>query len=145
MPKVIYDWAVVQAYHDEGHRFVECAKPFGFSHTAWIKAIKRGALKAAPARFRDRRRKYDWSEVQAYYNAGYTYAECIAFFGFQRDTWTAAVKRGDLRGRARALCKLIMTKGIRSTLVCGGSDSVELRGIRPFGAEKFGLGRWDGR
>ncbi|MGA8797634.1 MAG: hypothetical protein WB526_11305, partial [Candidatus Cybelea sp.] len=75
MPKVIYDWAVVQAYHDEGHRFVECAKPFGFSHTAWIKAIKRGALKAAPARFRDRRRKYDWSEVQAYYNAGYTYAE----------------------------------------------------------------------
>jgi 5-methylcytosine-specific restriction endonuclease McrA len=103
MPKLIYDWALVQAYHDEGHGFVECADRFGFCHTAWIKAIKRGALRAAPTRFRDRRRKYDWSEVQAYFDAGHTYAECIAFFGFQRDTWTAAVKRGELLARSRAL------------------------------------------
>jgi hypothetical protein len=38
-----------------------------------------------------------------------------------------------------------MMREIRSTLVCDGSDFAELLGIRPFGAEKFGLGRWDGR
>jgi hypothetical protein len=43
------------------------------------------------------------------------------------------------------VCKLFITKAIRSTLVCDGSDFAELRGIRPFGAEKFGLGLWDAR
>ncbi len=47
----------------------------------------------------------------------------------------------DMNGR---LCKLFITKVIRSTIVCDGSDFAELRGIRPFSAEKFGLGRWDG-
>jgi hypothetical protein len=46
MPRRIYDWPRVQAYYDEGHGFVQCARKFGFSHTAWIKAIKRSALRA---------------------------------------------------------------------------------------------------
>jgi hypothetical protein len=103
MPRKLHDWDAIQTYHDQGHGFVECAKRFGFCHTAWIKAIKRGALRAAPTRFRDRRRKYDWSEVQAYFDAGHVYAECMAHFGFQADTWTAAVERGELKARARAL------------------------------------------
>jgi hypothetical protein len=103
MPRKLHDWNAVQAYHDEGHGFVECAKCFGFCHTAWIKAIKRGALKTTLSQFSDRRRKYDWSEVQAYYDAGHTYAECKAHFGFQPDSWTDAVKRGELNARARAL------------------------------------------
>jgi hypothetical protein len=103
MPRKLHDWDAIQAYHDEGHGFVACAKRFGFKHTAWIKAIKRGSLRAAPTPFRDRRRKYDWSEVQAYFDAGHVYAECMAHFGFQADTWTAAVERGELKARARAL------------------------------------------
>lgn len=99
MPKLIYDWAVVQAYHDEGHGFVECAKRFCFCHTAWIKAIERGALRVAPTRFRDRRRKYDWSEVQAYYNSGYTYRQTAAHFGFCSEAWSKAIKRGEIISR----------------------------------------------
>ncbi len=58
----------VQTYYDQGHGFVECSRRFGFCHTAWIKAIKRGALRVEPSRFSDRRRRYDWAEVQAYYD-----------------------------------------------------------------------------
>ena len=99
MPRKLHDWNAVQAYHDEGHGFVECAKCFGFCHTAWIKAIKRGALKTTLSQFSDRRRKYDWSEVQAYYDAGHTYAECKAHFGFSYVTWAKAVKSGRLSTR----------------------------------------------
>ncbi len=74
-----YDWSAVQRYYDEGHGFVECAEPrFGFSHTAWVKAIQRGELRAKPARYLDRRRKYDWAAVQRFYDEGHTYRECKA-------------------------------------------------------------------
>ncbi|MGC1381929.1 MAG: HNH endonuclease signature motif containing protein [Candidatus Baltobacteraceae bacterium] len=101
--RTIYDWTEIQHYHDQGHGFVECTRRFGFSHTAWIKAIKRGGLQVTPARFSDRRRRYDWSEVQAYHKAGHTYAECLAQFGYTRDSWSDAARRGELTVRARAL------------------------------------------
>jgi transposase-like protein len=99
MAKTFYDWTAVQAYHDEGHGFVACAKRFGFSHTAWIKAIKRGRLRAPAARFADRRRKYDWKEVQELHDSGCSYRQCKAKFGFCAASWTNAVRRGDLRPR----------------------------------------------
>lgn len=102
MPRLIYDWKAIQQYHDEGHGFIECQKKFGFSHTAWIKAIKRGRLRAGDCEFEDRRRKYDWAEVQEYYDDGHTYRECILRFGFCAAAWTKAVRRGELRTRSRA-------------------------------------------
>ena len=103
MAKTIYDWRAVQAYHDLGHGFVECSRQFGFCHTAWIKAIKRGAIRVVARPFADRRRRYNWGEVKAYFDAGHTYAECMSKFGFRADTWTTAVRRGDLNARARAM------------------------------------------
>lgn len=100
MPKKIYDWTVVQAYYDDGHGFVECAKRFGFTHTGWIKAIRRGVLRVAPARFADRRRRYDWAEVQAYYDAGFSYRQCSARFGFCAQAWSKAVRRGEMKPRS---------------------------------------------
>jgi 5-methylcytosine-specific restriction endonuclease McrA len=103
MAKSLYDWTLIQQYHDEGHGFVECSRRFGFRHTAWIKAIKRGNLLVVPSRFRDRRRRYDWSAVQVYYDGGRVYAECMAKFGFSAAAWTAAVRRGELKARAKVL------------------------------------------
>jgi transposase-like protein len=98
MPVCFYDWHIVQRYHDEGHGLVECAKRFGFSHTAWVKAIKRGALIPTSDReFADRRRRYDWSAVQRYYDEGHTYRECKRQFGFSANSWTKAVDRGELK------------------------------------------------
>ena len=93
------DWTAIQRYHDEGHGFVECQKRFGFSHTAWIKAIKRGELVAKTSPFTDRRRKYDWAAVQAYYDEGHSYRECLAKFGFNPNSWHKATVRGEIKTR----------------------------------------------
>lgn len=98
-----HDWAAIQRYHDEGHGFVECQKKFGFTYGAWNKAIRRGELLTAPTLFRDRRRRYDWSAVQIYYDDGHTYRQCREEFGFCAGSWTGAVKRGELRAKARRL------------------------------------------
>lgn len=99
MGRVFHDWDAVQAYHDEGHGFVECQRTFGFSHTAWVKAIRSGRLRTKATPFRDRRRKYDWAKIQAYYDAGHTYVKCMAHFGFCSKAWDCAVKRGAIRTR----------------------------------------------
>jgi hypothetical protein len=81
MPRRIYDWIEIQRYHDEGHGFVECQKRFGFSHTAWVKALKRGQLQSIDRPLGDRRRRHDWAEVQAYYET-HSYRETQLMFGF---------------------------------------------------------------
>jgi hypothetical protein len=104
----IYDWSAVQEYHDQGHGFVDCSRRFGLGHTAWRKAILRGALRVKPTPFVDRRRRYNWAAVQAHFDSGHTYAECVQRFGFTADTWRAAIKRGELRARTRALSLELM-------------------------------------
>jgi DNA-binding CsgD family transcriptional regulator/5-methylcytosine-specific restriction endonuclease McrA len=44
-----FDWAVVQAYYDEGHSVRECARFFGFSTWSWSDAAKQGKVIARPA------------------------------------------------------------------------------------------------
>jgi 5-methylcytosine-specific restriction endonuclease McrA len=100
MPRRLHDWEAVQVYYDEGHGFVECSRRFGFTHTAWTKAISRGTLRVKSTRFADRRRKYDWTEVQGYYDDGHSYRRSKAKFGFCAASWTNAVRRGDLKPRS---------------------------------------------
>lgn len=99
----VFNWREIQRYHNEGHSFVECRGRFGFTHTAWVKAIKRGELVTAETPFADRRRRYDWAAVQAYYDEGHSYRECRAKFGFCAASWKKAVDRGELKARARSL------------------------------------------
>jgi hypothetical protein len=103
MGKRIYDWLEVQRYHDRGHGFVECQKRFGFTHTAWIKAIKRSELRTTPSEFRDRRRRYDWADVQAYHDEGHTFRQCRLEFGFCAAAWTKARERGELKPHKHAM------------------------------------------
>jgi hypothetical protein len=46
-------------------------------------------------------RRYDWSQIRAYYDAGHSIAECRRHFGFSRDAWADAVARGDIEPRPR--------------------------------------------
>jgi len=113
----IHDWAAVQRYYDLGHGFVECQQRFGFSHTAWIKAISRGSLVVAATPFPDRRRKFDWPEVQRFYDAGHTYRECARRFDFAAASWSKAVARGELRARARRQpLHLVLENGARAAV-----------------------------
>ena len=48
-------------------------------------------------------RRYDWVEVQRYYDDGHTVRECRAHFGFSTETWNSAVKRGAVVARPRGM------------------------------------------
>lgn len=113
MGKRVWNWSEIQRYHDEGHSFVECQRHFGFTHGAWTKAIKRGELQTREAPFQDRRRRYDWAAVQAYYDAGHSYRQCKATFGFCAEAWTKAVNRGELKARARSQPLIVLLKNAR--------------------------------
>ena len=39
-------------------------------------------------------RRYDWAEIQRYYDEGHSVTECQERFGFARETWNAARRRG---------------------------------------------------
>lgn len=141
--RVRYDWADVQRFYDAGNGFVACQKRFGFSHTAWIKAVRRGALTLRPAPFADRRRKYDWSEIQRYYDEGHSYRECRKRFGFESMSWFKARQRGEIHTRPLA-------KPLHALLAGGKSRQnikrrLILAGILENRCELCGISEWRGK
>jgi hypothetical protein len=48
-------------------------------------------------------RRYDWQVIRAYYDQGHSMEECRARFGFCKASWTAAVRRGEIAVRPRAI------------------------------------------
>ena len=60
-------------------------------------------------------RRYDWAEVQRYYDEGHSITECQVRFGFARRTFTDAVKRGAVLTRPRtAPLDLYLVNGRRT-------------------------------
>jgi hypothetical protein len=53
------------------------------------------AASSAPAR------RYDWTAVREYYEAGHSAAGCRKRFGFGRDAWAEAIARGVIRPRPK--------------------------------------------
>jgi 5-methylcytosine-specific restriction endonuclease McrA len=66
----------------------------------------------------DRRRRYDWSEIQRYYDEEHSIDECIETFGFCRGAWHKALKRGEFKTRplARALLELLAVGKSRTNI-----------------------------
>ena len=138
------NWVAVQAVHDAGHGMVACQKLFGFSYTAWVKAIKRGRLRTTPTPFADRRRKYDWAEVQRYHDEGHSARQCCKRFGFNLATWWKARGRGELKTRPQVaweIDKLLRIVKCRT--------SIKLRvlgaGILQNRCDICGISEWLGR
>jgi transposase-like protein len=90
-------------------------------------------------------RRYDWDEVQRYYDAGHSVRDCREHFGFAKQTWNNAVKRGDVRPRARAIpiADLLATGRARNRY------HVKLRimraGLKDGSCEECGITEWRGR
>ena len=112
-----YDWAAIQRYHDQGHSRDECIARFGFCLGSWYEATARGDLKAEiNPMFHPGRRRYDWAEIQAYYDEGNSVRRCIERFGFGLAAWGKAVKRGDVRARPqrRPIAEVLLTSKCRT-------------------------------
>jgi hypothetical protein len=46
-------------------------------------------------------KRYDWESIRAYYDAGHSMTQCMAKFGFSRNAWWDAIRRGVITPRPR--------------------------------------------
>jgi hypothetical protein len=89
-------------------------------------------------------RRYDWDQVQRHYDEGNSVRDCIARFGFSRQTWHAAVQRGAVVPRAHPMPmeQLLVADTYRSR------HNVKLRliaeGLKQNQCELCGLTEWLG-
>src|SRR3954471_343902 len=71
---------------DEGLSRAAISARLGLSKSTVSYHAKRLGMPGSPACGR----RYDWAEVQAYYDAGHSIADCQRQFGFARRAWTLA-------------------------------------------------------
>lgn len=90
-------------------------------------------------------RRYDWDEVQRYYDLGHTVRECAAQFGFSKQTWHSAVVRGAVRPRPRALPlpELLAPGRVRGRWNL--KNRLLTAGLKDGSCEECGLTEWRGR
>ena len=62
------------------------------------------------------KRKYDWVEIQAYYDIGHSVRECCQHFGCSRQTWHKAANRKAVVTRPHAMpVEELLRPGTRRT------------------------------
>jgi hypothetical protein len=87
-------------------------------------------------------RRYDWPTIQAYYDLGHSVGQCVAKFGFSKQSWRAAANRGDVKPRM-PLTDLCVASTPR------GRFNVKLRllaeGLKENRCELCGISDWQGR
>jgi hypothetical protein len=138
-----YDWNAIQEYHDQGHGFRECRERFGVTHFSWVRAIAAGRLRAEYHPTKDCRRRYDWAEVQAFYET-HTYRETQLKFGFAAMSWHKAKLRGEIKSRGHVVIPI-------DQLIVGRRNRTHLKGrliragILENRCEECGLSEWRGR
>jgi hypothetical protein len=100
MARKLHDWNAVQAYRDQGHAFVERSAIRFWAHRVDQGDQTRQAARGAYAICGPATR-YDWAEVQAYYDAGHSDWQTAAYFGFCSAAWFKACQheRSHLKAR----------------------------------------------
>jgi helix-turn-helix protein/HNH endonuclease len=86
-------------------------------------------------------RRYNWTEVQAYYDEGHTVRECAAKFGFSTKSWFDAANRGVVTPRPQAMpLEQLLIDGPRSR----GNIKQRLlaEGLKESRCEECGLDEW---
>jgi hypothetical protein len=125
---------------DQGYTQAEVARRLGVSRpTVCFHARRLGVRPTASAR------RYDWVKVQAFYDLGFSAAECRERFGFSRYTWADAIRRGAIRARPRL-------EPLEDVLAAGRPRSRQhvksrlmLAQLKPPFCEGCGLEEWQGR
>jgi hypothetical protein len=91
---------------------------------------------------KQRQGRYDWGEVQAYYDEGHSVRDCVERFGFSHQTWHAAMLRGDIRTRPHGMPIDELLSGVRNR------NHIKKRlikaGLKTNHCEGCGLNQWMG-
>ena len=129
---------------------------FGFSHSAWKKAILAGRLHAKIDRMHHRprvdskgNRRYDWRLIQERHDHGCSRLECMRDFGFSYQAWHKAVLRGELVERTWVNKRATKVKPVHEILRYSSRRSVK-RGLIKLGllanrCEGCGISEWRGK
>ena len=90
-------------------------------------------------------RRYDWQEVQRYYDRGHGVRACIRHFGFSSETWHQAKLRGDIDSRPRAAP--ISTYLVKGRRVSRNHLKARLlkEQLKERRCEQCGLDEWQGK
>jgi hypothetical protein len=122
------------------------AQGMGVKEIARLLSISQGTVGYHKRRLRypiDERcnRRYDWTEIQAYYDAGHTVRDCIAHFGFSSKAWYDAVNRGAITPRPQAMpLDVLLVNRPR------GRRNIKLRllaaGVKEAQCEECGISEW---
>jgi hypothetical protein len=87
-------------------------------------------------------RRYDWSEIQAYYDAGHSITECQLRFGFTRQAWNDARRSGRVVSRAQAMPVEQLLAGRRNRYHLKGR--LIRAGLKQNRCERCGIDEWLG-
>jgi len=91
------------------------------------------------------RRRYDWAEVQRYYDAGHSVTECQRRFGFARESRNAARRRGAVTARPLAVpLSELLIDGVRRNRF-NVKNRLLAAGLKEPACERCGLRDWRGR
>jgi Homeodomain-like domain/HNH endonuclease len=89
-------------------------------------------------------RRYDWAEVQRFYDLGHSITECQLRFGFARKTFMDAVMRGDVTSRPPAApIEIYLVKG-RRTNRTHLKQRLLAAGLKRNRCERCGIESWLG-
>ena len=137
----LHDWVAIQRFYDEGYDAVRCQESFDVTDGAWRMAIRRSKLRIRGP-MPDGRRRHDWQLVQAHYDAGHTFYDCMRRFKFSRGAWHKALRRGEIRTRP-------LGRPIETLLATGRSRrNIKIRllnaGLLENRCERCGLSEWRG-
>ncbi len=87
-------------------------------------------------------RRYDWTAVQRFYDEGHPVERCVARFGFSRQTWHAAVNRGDVIPRStRMTLEDLCAEGVPRSRGHLKRRLLEA-GLKAPRCERCGIDRW---
>jgi transposase-like protein len=133
--------AAVEALISRGLSFAAIARELGVSKpTISYHARALGLPADSPSA-----RRYDWSEVQRYYDEGHSITECQEHFGFSRASFAAAVKRRAVvtRPQAPPVTVYLVRGGLRHR---GNIKRRLIRaGLKEDRCEQCGISEWQGR
>jgi 5-methylcytosine-specific restriction endonuclease McrA len=88
-------------------------------------------------------RRYDWALIQRFYDAGHSVRQCQERFGFSRQTWDAARRRGDVSTRSAG-------RPLETLLIEGRTSRQNLKrrlvaaGLKAHRCERCGIDDWRG-
>jgi transposase-like protein len=141
-----FDWAAMQAFIDEGAGFRACCERFGIAHATWVKAIERGDIRVEMTGkpYADARKRYDWSEIQAYYDEGNSVQRCREQFGFSMNSWHKAWLAGRIVTRQTRLLtidELAQKRSNRGVI----KRRLISSGHLPYRCALCGISEWQGR